>query len=112
MNTEPTGFQLALIGATTAADHADRVTGGSWTATAWKFLIDYGRRSGQKSFTAEDVRAAAERAQAVPTPPDDRAWGAMFLRASKARLINRIGYAPGKARHCHSGPKAVWVWVG
>ena len=37
--------------------------------------------------------------RAVPEPPDGRAWGAIVQRASKARLIRRIGFAPMKAIH-------------
>lgn len=106
------GQQLAIFGATMAADKADRVHGGTWSDKAWDFLVDFGKARKGQPFMAEDVRAHAELRKAVPLPPDGRAWGSIFMRASRAALIRRIGYAPMKDPKCHSNPKAVWVWVG
>jgi hypothetical protein len=94
MHTEPTGFQLSLLGQRTAVEHADRVTGGEWSAAAWDFLIHYGRNAKGAAFMTEDVRREAERTQAVPAPTDRRAWGAIINKASKARLIRSIGHRP------------------
>jgi hypothetical protein len=105
------GRQLALIGADAAAAHADRVHG-SWSDVAWDFLVSFGKARSGQSFFAEDVRAHAELRKAVPMPPDSRAWGSIFMRASKARLIQRVGYAPQSSPNCHGSPKAVWIWVG
>lgn len=105
------GQQLAIFGADTAASHADRVHG-SWSDMAWQFLMQFGQSRKGQPFMAEDVRAHAELRKAVPLPPDGRAWGSIFMRASKAALIRRIGYAPMKDPKCHANPKAVWVWVG
>ena len=88
------GQQLAIFGADRAAAHADRVHG-SWSDIAWQFLVQFGQSR-----------------KAVPLPPDGRAWGSIFMRASKAALIRRIGYAPMKDPKCHANPKAVWIWVG
>ena len=106
------GQQLAIFGADTAAAHADRVTDGAWSDVAWRFLVSFGKGRNGQPFMAEDVRAHAELRKAVPLPPDSRAWGSIFMRASKAALIRRIGYAPMKDPKCHANPKAVWVWVG
>lgn len=103
--------KLAEQGAEAAAGRADRATAGVWSSCAWDYFVDYARRSGG-TFMAEDVRMASEKSQKVPTPPDGRAWGAIFLRAAKAHLIQRVGYAPNKDRTCHGSPKAVWRWVG
>jgi hypothetical protein len=106
------GQDLATIGADTAAAHADRVTGGEWTARAWDFFMDFAVRQKGEPFMTEDVRAKAERYWAVPKAPDQRAWGAIVKRASKAGLIRHVGYAPNKSPNCHGSPKSVWVWVG
>lgn len=112
MDKHPDGQQLAIFGAGTAAAHADRETGGTWSDTAWQFLVDFGKGRKGQPFMTEDVRAHAELRKAVPIPPDNRAWGSIVMRASRARLIRRIGYAPMKDPKCHANPKAVWVWVG
>lgn len=111
-NDEPaSGQQLAIFGAAMAADKADRVHG-SWSDLAWDYFVRFARSRNGQPFMAEDVRAQAAADGAVPRPPDGRAWGAILMRASKAALIRRIGYAPMKDPRCHANPKAVWVWVG
>lgn len=107
-----TGRQLAMFGADLAMSKADRLSGGAWSASAWAFFIDYAKRQGDRPFMTEDVRQAAQKAGVVLPPPDGRAWGAITLRAVKARLISCVGYAPNKTRTCHGSPKSVWVWVG
>lgn len=106
------GQQLAIFGADTAAAHADRVSGGTWSDKAWDYLVNFGRAQQGKPFMAEDVRVHAEMRQAIPKPPDKRAWGSVVMRAAKARLIRRVAFAPNKSPTCHASPKSVWVWVG
>ncbi len=106
------GQQLAIFGADTAASHADRVTGGAWSEKAWAFLVQFGQSQKGRPFMTEDVRAHAELRKAVPAAPDARAWGSIVMRAAKARLIERVDYAPNKSPSCHGSPKSVWVWVG
>jgi hypothetical protein len=106
------GQQLATIGADTAAEHADLVTGGTWSEKAWAALARFGQAKRGQPFMTEDVRADAELSWAVPPAPDARAWGAIVKRASKAGLIRHVAYAPNKSPNCHGSPKSVWVWVG
>ena len=106
------GQELATIGADTAAAHADRVTGGTWSEKAWDFLTHFGQAKRGEPFMTEDVRKWAELRQAVPPAPDNRAWGAIVKSASKAGLIRHVAYAPNKSPNCHGSPKSVWVWVG
>lgn len=105
------GQQLAIFGAEAAAAKADRVHG-SWSDKAWEFFVKFAQERKGQSFMTEDVRAHAELRKAVPLPPDGRAWGSITMRASKARLIRRVDYAPNKSPSCHCSPKSVWVWVG
>lgn len=88
-----------------AIDHAEVVTP-RWGDTAWSFLVDYARAN--LSFTAEDARQAAERAGAVPPPPDKRAWGGVFQRASRAGLIQRIGFVTARDPKVHCNNIALW----
>lgn len=88
-----------------AIDHAEVVTP-RWGDTAWSFLVDYARAN--VSFTAEDARQAAERSGAVPPPPDKRAWGGVFQRASRAGLIQRIGFVTARDPKVHCNNIALW----
>ena len=105
------GQQLAIFGADAAASHADRVHG-AWTEKAWDFFVKFAQERKGKPFMTEDVRAHAELRKAVPMPPDARSWGSIAMRASRARLIRRVDFAPNKSPSCHCSPKSVWVWVG
>ncbi len=101
---------LAEAGAQQAADHADRVSRGEWTAKAYDYLVAFGRSKLGAAFMAEDVRAAAE-ASGFPSPPDGRAWGSIILRAKREGHLIHRGYAPNKSDTCHGSPKSVWSWV-
>jgi hypothetical protein len=60
-------------------------------------------RSG-RHFTSEDVIAVVGPA---PAPP---AVGALFLRASRARLIEHVGFESAKRIQAHA--RAIRVWRG
>ncbi len=103
-----TGQQLAIFGAQMAADRADRVTGGSWSAEAWAFFTQWAQTRKGEPFQGEDVRLAA--LGTVPAAPDARAWGHILQRAARTGLIRRVGYAPVKDPRSHHCPKSVWQW--
>jgi hypothetical protein len=44
----------------------------------------------------------------MPKPPDARAWGGVFIAASKANVIRSIGYKRQESATCHCSPKNVW----
>jgi hypothetical protein len=105
----PDGRQLAIDFSQMASDHADSVHG-NWSTQAWDFFLQFAKSRGEQDFLCEDVREASS--GAVPPPPDERAWGTILMRASKKRLIKRIGYRPMRDPKCHANPKAIWVWQG
>lgn len=110
LSNQSIGQQLGLLNAQAAADAADRATGGDWSQRAWEFFVTWARARSGRAFQGEDVRMAAK--GIVPDPPEPRAWGAILVKAAKARLISRVGYAPVKDPKSHGNPKTVWVWVG
>ncbi len=55
----------------------------------------------------ENIREVAE--PVIGVPHDSRAWGAVMRRAARARLIEKIGYAP--AASSHGSPKPLWKRV-
>lgn len=86
-----------------AVEHADDVTA-EWSKRAIGLLIEYARWD-DAGFLAEQVRLFAHD-QGLPSPPDGRAWGAVFQRAAKAGHIVRLGYAPAKSSNL--SPKVLW----
>ena len=56
-------------------------------------------------FMTEDAREFATKG-GLPAVHDNRAWGPVAIRAIKAGLIERVGYAPSKTGHMR--PMPVW----
>lgn len=89
-------------GMTQAIQHAERVEL-DWPDLAYAFLIRYART--HATFISEEATAEADRL-GYGSPADDRAWGGVFLRASRAGLIRRIGYGISQRRHL--SPTPLW----
>lgn len=105
-NMNFSGEQLRDQGIKVAEDHANSETP-QWTDLAYQALKDY--PGGVEHFTCEQVRAWAEE-NGVPAPPDARSWGGTFQRASRAKLITKIGYIQGEGAQCHKGVKTLWAF--
>lgn len=107
----PTTRELALEGMTRAVDHADRIEPG-WSERAYRMLLQYA--ASHFEFMTEDVRTWAHDA-GLPQPPDSRAWGAVTLRAVKARLLIRDRYRKTRIPPAHACDRPVWrspLYVG
>jgi len=87
-----------------AKDHADSVHD-KWSDIAYEFLKEF-IRAQRQPFLAEDFRMAV--ADSIPQPPHNRAFGGLFMRAAKAGLIERVGYAPVKNWKAHRANASVW----
>ncbi len=98
------GRRLRDEGMKRAADHADRVSA-EWGQRALDFLR--GWVVGRTSFTSTDVRIAAT-AAGVPAPTHERAWGPVFMRASRLGLITPAGYVPHPDPRAHATPARLW----
>ena len=97
-------FDRAEIGATRAADRAERQTPG-WKDRAWAAFDAYctGHSDG---FTVEDVRTWAENLSLVESPPDARAWGQVALRAMREGIVVKAGYRP--VASSNGSAKVLW----
>jgi hypothetical protein len=95
----------AMAGANRAEAKAERAVTG-WAETAYTYLRGYAARHSR--FLAEEVRAAAA-ADGVAVPPAPGAWGNVFKRAARAKLIERSGYAPSKLASTHGKAAVVWI---
>jgi hypothetical protein len=97
------GEALRDAGMQSAVDHADKVVE-NWSEIAYNFLTTYVLNHHQ--FLTEDVRAAS--ASSVPLPPHARAWGGVMVRAAKAGIIQKAGYARVKNPLAHCTPATLW----
>jgi hypothetical protein len=100
------GKQLRDAGIETAGAHADAVSE-NWRERAYLLFKVFAARNAE--FMTEDVRAWAK--PLIEDPPDMRAWGGVAVRARKAGLIVRHGYAAQKDPKSHRAPGNVWRTV-
>jgi hypothetical protein len=76
----------------------------SWSERAYAFLVEFARlREGE--FLGEEVIYTSR--EIVPPALDKRAWGSVFAKASKARVIKRVGWSTA-TKNCSAKP----VWQG
>lgn len=95
-----------------AVEHADDVEP-RWSDVAYGLLlqvIQLRKRTPrcETPFMAEDVRRWAERTRGLPSPPDARAWGGVFQRAARAKVIERAGFGESRNPQAHLRPTALW----
>lgn len=105
-----TGDLVELMGArdaaiAVAADHAEGVQPG-WNGQAYILLATFAR-SANRPFMAEEVRRYALEC-GLGAPPDPRAWGGVFQKASRAGLIVQAGFTTSRNRQAHMRPTAQW----
>ncbi len=93
-----------LKGLQKAEDHANAVHN-NWSDDAYKFLTLFITHK-KGDFMVEDVRTASK--YIVPEPPSMRAWGAIILRAAKARMIKKVGIRAVKNLKAHKANASVW----
>ena len=85
-----------------AEDHA----GDEWNAKAWKALLSFLIMHGDP-FMTEDVRRFAYN-RGLPSPPSERAWGAIILKAVRQNLVIAIGMAKVTNVKAHQANAALW----
>lgn len=83
-----------------AFDHAERDEP-DWGDIAYSFLVTFAHR--HREFISEDVSDATKETE-FPQPPTDRAWGAVYLRASKRGIIEKVGIGRSRRRHASICP--------
>lgn len=86
------GRQLAIIGAQTAANHADAVEPG-WQDNAFRKLVEFLTAFPDRHFQmSEVIRWATERG--FSRPPDGRAWGSRDAAGSARKYCSSCGICP------------------
>jgi hypothetical protein len=81
-----------------AADHA----GEEWKDIAYDAFVAFAKTR-LFPFTTEDVRKANPE---LPPPPDNRAWGHVALRASRAKIVKSVGQR--RVESSHGMWKTLW----
>lgn len=89
-------------GMSQAVQHAEDVCP-KWGDRAYEFLCDFAKR--HTSFISEDVSDATKLDPSFPQPPTDRAWGSIYRRAAKDRLIVQEGLGRSRRRHASICPR-------
>jgi hypothetical protein len=93
-------------GAARAADHAERVEPG-WKDEALVYFRAFAVAKRHTSFLTEEARVFAE-GDGFALPPDKRAWGSVALRAKRAGIVERVGYASTSLGPSHACPRNEW----
>lgn len=88
-----------------AADHAEDIQPG-WTDRAYALLCEYIATKPAPFTSPEFRRIAASRG--LSSPASNMAWGSVFMRASKAGLIERNGYVQHGDTTMHTQAVAQW----
>lgn len=95
---------LRDVGIATAEAHADREAPG-WPERARDYALGYAMQ--HRTFTAEQLRAAAE-AEGFPPPPDARAWGGALAWLSRRHKVQADGFVEAEGKQAHCAPKRRW----
>lgn len=100
------GWRGAEDGMKRAARHADDDAPG-WADRALIALNAYMRAHPAETFIAPSVRAWALR-HGLDAPRDAHAWGVVFRRAARAKLIRRAGFQQYGDATTNTQPVSVW----
>lgn len=91
------GQQARDAGMAQAHDHAEEVDT-TWPQRAYAHLLEYAHSHAQ--FISHDVT------DGCPSPTTQKAWGAIFTKAVREGVIEKIGYGISDRRHC--SPTPLW----
>lgn len=82
-----------------AADKA----GDTWKERAYAAFVDYA--NSHDAFTTEEVRQSAV---GLGSPPDDRAWGQVALRAKREGVVKSVGWVRANSKSVHGMVVTQW----
>ena len=86
-----------------AVDAADgRVP--KWSDVALEYVRLYAIQHRGERFIGRDVTQAAK-AYGLESPANDKAWGAVLMRAAREGVIRKVGYAQDRNRHLSPVPE-------
>jgi len=102
-----TGEELRNGGIQVALDSAEiRQIG--WKEQAYSVLEGY-IKSHMGEFMCEHVRKYAKEISDLSDPPSERAWGGIFLKASRKKLIRFVRHQKVTNPKAHCAFASVWI---
>lgn len=102
--TRQLGIFEKTDGINRAVDHA----GEAWKEEAKKMLLRFiNSPAAQGEFMAEDIRIFAK-FRGLPSPPSERAWGAIIVDAIKKGLLVHVGFGKVKNVKAHQANANVY----
>jgi hypothetical protein len=105
------GEKLRDAGIQQASDNAENNNPG-WNQKAFNLFSTWIKERGTgRQFKVEDFRVHCELGELIERPPHDRAYGSLAIRAVKAGLIKKIGYATVINPKAHRTPCTLWQVV-
>lgn len=102
-----TATQLKQSGIKVAVDHANLKHDG-WGDDAYDALKRF-LTTHKNSFMCEEVRKFAHLELGLPQPSSSRAWGAIFQKAARQKIIKHVGYGHTENPKSHCTPASLWI---
>ena len=103
--TAPSAESLAAEGIARSAEHAEAVREG-WGDDAYGYLERYVAVTPDEFLGEELKRWAYD--NGLDEPVNESAWGSVIRRASRAKLIEFVGFAKSKNASRHGTPGRLW----
>ena len=87
---------------------ADAGANKKWKELVYQLLLETAREA--RYFTADHVFAKLDAIPDAPVTRDNRAFGAVILRAARAGICRKTDkpYVPSTRRNCHAKPLPIW----
>lgn len=107
MNHPFTGKELKQGGMQVAIDHANQKHDG-WEEMAFDLLKQF-LLTKNEAFLCEEFRRYAESEGELPPPPHARAYGPLFQRAKREKLLKHAGIAQVHNPKAHMANASLWI---
>jgi hypothetical protein len=101
------GAELKKGGISVAIDHANLKHDG-WSNEAYKALKSF-LNTHKNSFMCEEVRKFAHFDLGLVQPPSSRAWGGIFQRAVREKIIKHVGFGQVTNPKAHKANASLWM---
>jgi hypothetical protein len=102
-------WEGALVGMQKSIDTANRAVS-EWSETAYNYFVDFAKQSTKPFMTEEVVKKFVE--DGYVAAPNNCAWGSVALKASKRRIVEKVGFDYCKLGKGHTKPMTLWKYIG
>jgi hypothetical protein len=105
---EPNGLELRDRGMQQAIETAEKTCHLPWGEQAYEVLLKWLFLKRDTHFKCEDFREHCQLNNLLPEPPSLRAYGAVFMRAARNRVIFRVGHTQVTNPRAHRANCTLW----